>query len=79
MLTRHFWNLINLGYGWYHFDSCPFEAGDDDFFMLTDAELDYWDRTHRGAHPYDSDLYPDRATVSVQHMLSYRNCTVKDQ
>lgn len=76
---RHYWNLIDIGTGWYHFDSCPFEAGDDDFFMLTDAELDYWDRTHRGAHPYDSDLYPDRATVSVQHMLSYRNCTVKDQ
>ena len=21
--TRHFWNLVNCGDGWYHFDACP--------------------------------------------------------
>lgn len=76
---RHYWNLINVGTGWYHFDSCPFSAGDDDFYMLTDAEMDLWDRAHRGAHPYDGSLYPERATESVQHLLDYRKATVKDQ
>lgn len=76
--SRHFWSLVDVGGGWYHFDSCPFAAGDDDFFMLTDAELDHWDRTHRGAHPFDKELYPERSTESVQHMLNYRKYEVKD-
>ena len=34
--TSHYWNLINCGDGWYHFDSCP-HKDKLETFMLTDA------------------------------------------
>lgn len=76
--SRHYWSLINIGTGWYHFDSCPFSAPRDNFFMVTDKELAKWDATYRNAHPFDSSLYPERATESVQGRLNYSKFTVKE-
>lgn len=38
--TQHFWNLVNVGNGWYHFDTCWHPSGYPlDSFMLTEAEV----------------------------------------
>lgn len=56
--TKHFWNLVNCGDGWYHFDSCP-NKDHVETFMLTDKELDAFSKT-RGSYYYNRDksLYP---------------------
>lgn len=37
--TQHFWQLINVGDGWYHFDTCYHPVGHNrETFMLTEAE-----------------------------------------
>ena len=72
--SRHYWLLINLGYGWYHYDACPrVGPGDDNFFMLTDAELAQYSNAHGGTHVFDPTLYPERATESVQSKVDYEN------
>lgn len=75
--SRHYWLLINLGSGWYHFDACPRQGGGDDFFMLTDAELEAYSSTHDGSHVFDPTLYPSRATQSVQYLVDYENNVVR--
>ena len=75
--SRHYWLLINLGDGWYHYDACP-RAGDPyEFFMLTDAELDWYSSRHENTHIFESSLYPERATKSVQGLVDYENNTVR--
>ena len=69
---RHFWMLINIGSGWYHFDSTPYKDGYDYFFMVTQAELDAWDNKYRpGCHNYAKDGVPELSTKSVQKQLNY--------
>ena len=70
--SRHFWMLINIGSGWYHFDSTPYKDGYDYFFMVTQAELDAWDNKYRpGCHNYARDGVPELSTKSVQKQLDY--------
>ena len=70
--SRHFWMLINIGSGWYHFDSTPYKDGYDYFFMVTQAELDAWDNKYRpGCHNYAKDGVPELSTKSVQKQLNY--------
>lgn len=56
--TRHYWNLINCGDGWYHFDSCP-NRDHKETFMLTDKEVEEYTKI-RGNNYYnfDKSLYP---------------------
>lgn len=64
--SRHYWLLVNVGDGWYHFDAtkrrtCPeFET-----FLRTDAEL-MWYRENYEEHYYRfvSDAYPERGVDS---------------
>lgn len=58
--TRHFWNLVNLGDGWYHFDAVrrPNLGG----FMFTQSRAEYLTanaRYTRGLYDYDKSLYPE--------------------
>ncbi len=56
--TKHFWNLINCGSGWYHFDSCPNKDGGDSF-MLTDKEVEeLTDKRGNNYYVFDKTLYP---------------------
>ena len=72
--SRHYWLLINVGTGWYHFDSTPYRQEKDNFFMVTDAELKGWDKKYRpGCHNYLKDGLPDLATKSVQDRINYDN------
>lgn len=53
--TRHYWLLVNLGSGWYHFDAISVGPVDYDCFMRTDKEI-----LSRGRNfwSFDRSLYP---------------------
>lgn len=56
--TQHFWNLINCGDGWYHFDTCP-NKDKIETFMLTDAEVEaYTIKRGNNYYNFDKTLYP---------------------
>ena len=57
--TQHFWCLVNLGTGWYHFDACNVGPEHLRCFMKTSDELlkysvQYW--------RFDTTLYPELET-----------------
>ena len=60
---HHWWNLINCGEGWYHFDTTPRNGGGD-FCLLTDAKLQEYSNKHvttrmpYGSHGFETTLYP---------------------
>lgn len=56
--TQHFWNLIDCGDGWYHFDTCP-NKDKIETFMLTDAEVEeYTIKRGNNYYNFDKSLYP---------------------
>ena len=56
--TRHYWNLINCGDGWYHFDSCP-NKDRQESFMLTDKQVEeYTKQRGNNYYTFDKSLYP---------------------
>lgn len=67
----HYWCLIDLGAGWYHFDPFPRAGDGDNFFMVTDAELEVYSYYHGGTHLFDGTKYPARSEESVQSMVDY--------
>lgn len=75
--SEHYWSLINLGDGWYHVDCTP-RNNPGFFFMNTDAELEAYSVQNRDSHNFNSDLYPERATESVQHLVDYANGKILD-
>lgn len=72
-VSNHWWNLVNLGDGWYHCDASPRQKGDPYLcFMQTDEQLAkytvYYETTNPG-HPnyftFDETLYPERETTII--------------
>ena len=62
--TLHFWNLVNCGDGWYHFDATPRSSKMPYFvsFMFTDEEAaNYTAQAGRNYYSFDGSLYPERA------------------
>ena len=58
--TPHYWNLVNCGDGWYHFDTCPhYKQYPLDAFMLTDAQVAaYSQNSVKDYYSFDASLYP---------------------
>lgn len=56
--SRHYWSLIDVGTGWYHFDSTQWVYKNSDLFMLTDAQLIAFSNNHKNSHEFDRSLYP---------------------
>lgn len=54
--TQHFWNLVDIGEGWRHFDTCPRSDGSK-FFYVTDEDLMAYSNTHKLSHNYDKSVY----------------------
>ena len=57
--SRHYWSLVNLGYGWYHFDTTPRSSGHPHICMWTEAQLMEYSTAHYNSHNYDHSLYPE--------------------
>lgn len=54
----HYWNLVDVGNGWYHFDATP-RKDKTIFFMWTDEELREYSESHSDSHIYDAEQYPE--------------------
>ena len=56
----HYWNLVNCGDGWYHFDTCPhYKNYPLESFMLTDREVrEYSENCVADYYSFDASLYP---------------------
>lgn len=55
--TMHYWNLVDIGDGWYHFDTTP-RKDHPTIFMWTDEQLMEYSAQHYNSHNYDHDAYP---------------------
>lgn len=65
--ANHFWLLVDIGDGWYHYDSCwHFTGMAYESFMRTDKELsDYCSENDiEYYYRFDKSKYPARGTVS---------------
>ncbi|MFR1518037.1 MAG: immunoglobulin-like domain-containing protein [Clostridia bacterium] len=67
-ITRHYWHIVNLGGGWYHFDACihkpPFVS-----FLRTDAEFEEFAAKQKPGYEYytyDKTKYPEVSTVPFE-------------
>ena len=67
--SNHWWNLVNLGDGWYHCDSSPRKKGHTyKCFMQTDAQIqEYTDfyKEKPNYYAFDGSLYPERETTVI--------------
>lgn len=65
--SSHYWLLVNIGTGWYHYDPSP-QSLEDPFrcFMKTDAQVKAYSRGRTDGrsdyYKFDESKYPDRAT-----------------
>ena len=63
----HYWLLVNIGTGWYHYDPSP-QSLEDPFrcFMKTDAQVKAYSRSRQDGrsdyYKFEKSKYPDRAT-----------------
>ena len=55
--TLHYWNLVDVGEGWRHFDTTP-RKDHPTIFMWTDAQLMDYSVKHNNSHNYDHEAYP---------------------
>lgn len=56
--TEHYWNLVDIGEGWLHFDATRRLDGTL-IFLWTDEELMAYSKNHYNSHNYDTSQYPD--------------------
>lgn len=55
--SNHYWNLVDIGGGWYHFDTTP-RKDKTVFYMWTDAQMLEYSNSHKGSHNFTRELYP---------------------
>ncbi|MBD5161371.1 MAG: hypothetical protein HDT14_05025 [Oscillibacter sp.] len=66
--THHYWNLVNCGDGWYHFDACPRNLKMPSFlsFMVTDEQIAAFTAlAGRNYYDFDDTSLPERATEII--------------
>lgn len=56
--VEHYWNLIDLGDGWYHYDTTR-RKDKQYFFYTSDEDLMNYSRSHEDSHNYDPAQYPE--------------------
>ncbi|MCL2718194.1 MAG: hypothetical protein FWE14_05385 [Lachnospiraceae bacterium] len=63
--SRHYWHLVDLGDGWYHFDTTP-RSDKVVIFMWTNEQIkELMEETRYNSHRYDPDIYPlDRRPIN---------------
>ncbi|MBR2407868.1 MAG: transglutaminase domain-containing protein [Lachnospiraceae bacterium] len=55
---RHYWNLVDIGEGWYHYDTCP-RLVKHNFDYIGDDELMEYSKKNKYCHHYDRSLFPE--------------------
>lgn len=55
----HYWNLVDIGTGWYHFDTTPRRSDHPRICMWTEEQLMEYSKAHYNSHNYDHSLYPE--------------------
>ncbi len=66
--SGHWWNLVYVKGGWYHFDTTP-RKKQAYFCLLTDSQiLDYSHKNHN-CHDFNGDLYPVRAKKTIKKLI----------
>ena len=55
--TSHYWNLVNIGEGWYHFDTTPRKGQTISFCYISDEDLMEYSKANNNSHNYDRDVY----------------------
>lgn len=61
--SRHYWSLVDVGTGYYHFDATP-RVGGFNGFMRTDKQLKNYSSKNKNSHRFDATLYPATPTES---------------
>lgn len=63
--SRHYWHLVDLGDGWYHFDTTP-RSDKTVIFMWTEQQInELMEETRYRSHRYDPDIFPaDRRPIN---------------
>ncbi len=54
----HYWNLVYIEDGWYHFDTTPCSS-EQEFCLVTNEELKAYSSMHNNSHIFDESLYPE--------------------
>lgn len=80
--SAHYWSLIDVGNGWYHFDTTPRANNYTySFFLYTDEEMLSYSAAHKDCFYFDVNAYPPRQTVSVQKHIKFNDAlrvTIKE-
>jgi hypothetical protein len=58
--SEHYWNIVNVGDGWYHFDTTPYSGGAPRVrFMFSESQAQAYSRQYTYLYyGYDHSLYP---------------------
>lgn len=59
--ARHWWNMVYVQGGWYHYDTCPRSLGGR-FCLVTDKQLTSYSNSHKHSHIWDYKGKPKSAT-----------------
>lgn len=62
--SGHWWNLVYVKGGWYHFDTTPRRISAT-FCLLTDKQLTAYSQRAGNSHIWKRDLYPKTATKEI--------------
>ena len=66
--SRHYWSLVKIADGWYHFDTTPRHGDGDYFCMVTDKQLEDYSKEHEDSHIWDKSKYPEVSTKVITDM-----------
>lgn len=77
--SRHYWNAVNLGDGWLHFDTTP-RTDHSIIFLWTDEQLSAYMGRHYRSHNYDRSVYTmfDEAGAAESPSDSYGQSLVSE-
>ena len=56
--SSHYWNLVDIGEGWHHFDTTP-RSDHPRLCYLTDQELMDYSKSHWNSHNYDREIFTE--------------------
>lgn len=66
--THHWWNMVYVQGGFYHFDTCP-RRGGGRFCLLTDDQLKSYSRSHGRSHVWAYDKKPRSAKKKISSVF----------